>query len=457
MKINSMKNEKEDPYLATIPFLAYTQSYTGLNIECIDRNVELKNSQDLLLHFQVEYNYTAEELALLTQVLESCQHGSHWVMISLDRMYRKRHKDSINEKVKENIFLPTEAKIDKARPWVKIYYIDDVDGWTTKEEELRVGGGRGCDVIIPKVFMESVAALKTEIDIDLGFEVEGEGQGRGRGGSGILMLDDGPVGVGQDVEFNRIHSSSENPDESVGFELSVNRGDEAQIQFPLPRYLRKEIPKNFLGNSSIISIVRDKPGIDEGRLYPKSAENDIEALTRGIDMGITEADDEKSCTAQKKNSNGNGKKITFKSPGGNAHQNFNYSLVLSDDLPTSQNLDPQNAPPGYTYGQPAINTKQTMPNSKYRGKRGSINLHSKSREKREKKVESWDSDRCGLPTAKSPSHDRFGTERVSKIKDRPSIMIPHSKPFPKITEIPGLIPSIECIPDTNKNFTGIHD
>jgi hypothetical protein len=64
MKINSMKNEKEDPYLATIPFLAYTQSYTGLNIEYIDRNVELKNSKELLTHFQEEYNYSSEETSL---------------------------------------------------------------------------------------------------------------------------------------------------------------------------------------------------------------------------------------------------------------------------------------------------------------------------------------------------------------------------------------------------------
>lgn len=174
-------------------------------------------------------------------------------------------------------------------------------------------------------------------------------------------------------------------------------------------------------------------------------------------MGITEVDDEKSCTAQKKNSNGYGKKITIQSPPGIGHQNFNYSLVLSDDLPTSQNLDPRNAPPGYTYGQPVMNTKQTLAHSKYRGKRGSINLHSKSRDEREKKVESWDSDRCGLPTQQSPNNDLFGTERVSKPRDRVTPVMPNSKPFPKITEISGLVSSFECIPDGNKNFTDPHD
>jgi hypothetical protein len=152
-------------------------------------------------------------------------------MISLERMYRKRNKDSTYEKIKENII--TEAKIDKARPWVKIYYIDDVDGWTTKEEVKKLGRGGGCDVIIPKKFMDMVGVLKTEIDIDLGFEMDfelGEDPGlRGRGGSGILMLDDGVMGAGRDPEFIRLQSSSENGDESVGFELSVNREDNSEI------------------------------------------------------------------------------------------------------------------------------------------------------------------------------------------------------------------------------------
>jgi hypothetical protein len=132
-------------------------------------------------------------------------------------------------------------------------------------------------------------------------------------------------------------------------------------------------------------------------------------------------------------------------------------MVLSDDLPTSQNLNLQNAPPGYIYGQPVVNTKQTLAHSKYWGKRSSINLHSKSRDKREKKVESWDSGRCGLPTQKNPNNDRFGTERVCKLRDRLAPVMPYSKPFPKIAEISGLISSIECIPDGNKNFTGIPD
>jgi hypothetical protein len=188
-------------------------------------------------------------------------------MISLERMYRKRNKDSTYEKIKENI--TTEAKIDKVRPWVKIYYIDDVDGWTTKEEEKKVGRGGESDVIIPKKFMESVGMLKTEIDIDLGFEMDFELREdpglRARGGSGILMLDDGGMGACRDPEFIRMQSNSENGDESVGFELSVNKEDETEIKFPLPRYLKSETPKNYLGNSSIISIVRDKPGIEEER------------------------------------------------------------------------------------------------------------------------------------------------------------------------------------------------